>query len=358
MVLWGMAAVSPEVPSTTGPLPFAVTGTGELSLANDRTGATTFTVTNLTGRPLRVRLLPKGADPTQDAWYRLAGDTEVPLAVGATISVEVRAKVPDTVAEGRYPLALRAVDESDPELLTDGQPVQVVVPKVAPKAAFPLVPVIIGVLVVLLLGGGAIWWFLLRKPAPVTATPSPVASPANLAAPSLSGTVRVGGTLTVAPGDWSGSPTFSYVWIRCDEMANDCTPIPNAANSSYELADADLNRFVRVKVTATNSGGVASAETQNRGPVGARSNGCKPGYVPRLARPEDRVCVSPAVAADVVADNAVKESRWISGPYGPHTCLNGYVWREAFVGDDVCVIPERRSQAFADNAAAASRAES
>jgi hypothetical protein len=57
----------------------------------------------------------------------------------------------------------------------------------------------------------------------------------------------------------------------------------------------------------------------------------------------------------VAADNAAAPSRWVNGPYGPHTCINGYVWREAFTGDDVCVTGAQRSQAAADNAAAPGR---
>jgi hypothetical protein len=82
---------------------------------------------------------------------------------------------------------------------------------------------------------------------------------------------------------------------------------------------------------------------------------CLQGYVWREARPSDRVCVTPTVRSETAADNAAAASRWVDGPYGPHTCISGYVWREAFPGDDVCVVPSRRSQAAADNAAAASR---
>jgi hypothetical protein len=82
------------------------------------------------------------------------------------------------------------------------------------------------------------------------------------------------------------------------------------------------------------------------------------GYVWRDASPTDHVCVTGATRAQVLADNAVKASRWVNGAYGPHTCVNGYVWREAFGGDDVCVSGTQRSQARADNAAAASRRDS
>jgi hypothetical protein len=83
---------------------------------------------------------------------------------------------------------------------------------------------------------------------------------------------------------------------------------------------------------------------------------CLPGYVWREARPGDLVCVTPATRTQTRSDNAAAGSRWVTGPYGPHTCRAGYVWREAFRGDDVCVTPAVRTQAARDNAAAASRA--
>ena len=55
------------------------------------------------------------------------------------------------------------------------------------------------------------------------------------------------------------------------------------------------------------------------------------------------------------ADNAVRASRWVDGPFGPHTCVQGYVWREAFAGDDVCVTPDIRTLAALDNQQAGAR---
>lgn len=83
---------------------------------------------------------------------------------------------------------------------------------------------------------------------------------------------------------------------------------------------------------------------------------CLQGYVWREARRGDVVCVTGATRAQARADNAVRASRWIPGPFGPHTCRNGYVWREAFRGDDVCVTGAIRSQARYDNSQARNRA--
>ncbi len=85
------------------------------------------------------------------------------------------------------------------------------------------------------------------------------------------------------------------------------------------------------------------------------SGTCKAGYVWRLIKPSDKVCVPPADKAQADADNAAAASRLCTASYGTDTCAQGFVWREAYSGDHVCVVPATRSQAAADNAAAASR---
>lgn len=85
------------------------------------------------------------------------------------------------------------------------------------------------------------------------------------------------------------------------------------------------------------------------------ADACVVGYVWREAFSGDRVCVTPATRTQAAADNAAAASRWVVGAYGPHTCIAGFVWREATAGDDVCVTPDVRTQTANDNAAAASR---
>lgn len=97
---------------------------------------------------------------------------------------------------------------------------------------------------------------------------------------------------------------------------------------------------------------IAAPPTPTPVPV---SGTCKDGYVWRLIRPSDKVCVPPASKAQADADNAAANSRKLVNVYGPEACKVGYVWREAYPGDKVCVTPATRSQAAADNAAAASR---
>jgi hypothetical protein len=78
--------------------------------------------------------------------------------------------------------------------------------------------------------------------------------PANTAAPTVSGTVRVGATVTASNGSWSGTPTidYGYQWQRCDTQGNGCANIAGATGSAYEVAGADGGATLRVVVSAGN----------------------------------------------------------------------------------------------------------
>lgn len=86
------------------------------------------------------------------------------------------------------------------------------------------------------------------------------AAPANTAAPAVSGTPNQGQTLTASNGTWSNNPTtFSYQWQRCTAAGTGCANIAGATSRTYRLAPADVDRTVRVAVTASNADGQATA---------------------------------------------------------------------------------------------------
>jgi glucose/arabinose dehydrogenase len=89
------------------------------------------------------------------------------------------------------------------------------------------------------------------------------APPVNTTQPSISGQPREGRTLTTTNGGWTGATpmTFKYQWRRCDSGGNSCVDIQNATASSYALTSADVGFRMRARVTATNSGGSASADS-------------------------------------------------------------------------------------------------
>ncbi len=102
------------------------------------------------------------------------------------------------------------------------------------------------------------------------------------------------------------------------------------------------NTFTKSKhdIVPNRSGAAAMVTTPN----------CKPGFVWRLARPDDLVCVRPDSRARTARDNAEAQDHVDpAGAYGPNTCLPGYVWRNAFKGDLVCVTPETRDLVRLEN---------
>lgn len=86
------------------------------------------------------------------------------------------------------------------------------------------------------------------------------------------------------------------------------------------------------------------------------SPNCKSGYVWRVARPTDLVCVTPAARQRIAQENHAAASLVDRrGDYGKNSCIIGYVWRDAFEGDGVCVTPKARDLAAQENQLGPSR---
>jgi hypothetical protein len=87
------------------------------------------------------------------------------------------------------------------------------------------------------------------------------AAPTNTSAPVVSGTTRNGETLTTTNGTWSASPTsYSYQWKRASTSGGSYSDISLATSNSYKLTDADVGKFIKASVIATNSIGASTAE--------------------------------------------------------------------------------------------------
>jgi hypothetical protein len=88
------------------------------------------------------------------------------------------------------------------------------------------------------------------------------AVPGNTASPTIVGTPTVGQTLTGGDGTWSNAPTsYAYQWLRCSSTGNGCVSVANGTAKTYTLVGADAAHTIRVRVTATNTDGSGSAQS-------------------------------------------------------------------------------------------------
>jgi hypothetical protein len=96
------------------------------------------------------------------------------------------------------------------------------------------------------------------------AQPQVVVPPGNTTPPTISGTARDGDTLTVEEGTWTGDDpkTFTYQWQRCDVNGLNCTDLAGATGVTYAVQTSDVGNRQRVRVTATNTTGSSTANSQ------------------------------------------------------------------------------------------------
>ncbi|WP_461205987.1 Ig-like domain-containing protein [Clostridium sp. DL1XJH146] len=90
-------------------------------------------------------------------------------------------------------------------------------------------------------------------------------APVNTVVPSYSGTMKVGQELTADKGTWndiidtdvSGTSEISYEYqweVATDINGTDSANIDGAISSSFEITAAEAHKYIRVKVTGTDSG--------------------------------------------------------------------------------------------------------
>jgi hypothetical protein len=93
--------------------------------------------------------------------------------------------------------------------------------------------------------------------------PTPVIEhgpPVTQDGPSISGALRVGGTLKAASGHWVGQPPITYTnaWERCNAEGS-CSVV--GESSTYTVAAGDVGKSLRLAVTASNELGSATAKS-------------------------------------------------------------------------------------------------
>ncbi|MCZ4492938.1 MAG: hypothetical protein JWP53_1869 [Conexibacter sp.] len=131
-----------------------------------------------------------------------------------------------------------------------------------------------------LYGGQKSGWVTLPAGAEQVFNPN---DPVNASAPTVSGTARVGETLTAHDGSWTGTPSidFGYQWQRCNGAGAGCANITGATRPTYALDDADHTSTLRVVVSAGNwISSVSQARSATTGVVAARPAPAAAGTTP------------------------------------------------------------------------------
>lgn len=93
--------------------------------------------------------------------------------------------------------------------------------------------------------------------------------PIDVDPPVITGTLSVGNTITVSNGTWGGSPpiTFEYEWNRSPNGTTSWSVLGWVDGNAMELATADVEQYIRCKVTATNVDGSTSINSNVVGPI-------------------------------------------------------------------------------------------
>ena len=96
--------------------------------------------------------------------------------------------------------------------------------------------------------------------------------PEDVEAPALSTTsAKVGTTISVSNGEWTGSSplTYSYQWYDCPgpEVNPSCASIAGATNNTYTVTSGEVGKSLGAIVTAANVAGATSADSSASSPV-------------------------------------------------------------------------------------------
>jgi len=97
------------------------------------------------------------------------------------------------------------------------------------------------------------------QPAASAGTALVVDVPSATKTPHISGPARVGKKLSGNHGSWTYSPKYRYQWLRCNGRGGGCSSIHRATRSTYRAARQDAGHRLRLRVTATNAAGSATA---------------------------------------------------------------------------------------------------
>ena len=166
--------------------------------------------------------------------------------------------------------------------------------------------------------------------------------PVVRALPAIVGSPVVGETLRATTGEWGGARpmTFRFQWRRCGRFGANCVDIPAATTRRYTVASADVGRTLRVRVTATNADGTASAVSRPTAVVRARGTPPPPpGPAGQVRLPDGRISI-PVTSVAAPQRLVISEIAFSSNPVRSRrpftarfrvTDTRGFVVRDALV---------------------------
>jgi hypothetical protein len=174
---------------------------------------------------------------------------------------------------------------------------------------------------------------------------------------NIDATGRIDGYTYDVRDSTSNASWFSARRMKCLVEAGSAPPRPSPP-PRLPSPPEPLGQGSDVVPSSRGSAGASVFRSGSVSTPGAASVYCKPGFVWRVARPSDLVCVAPSSRERAAGENATAGERVVpGGAYGPNTCRPGHVWREAFLGDSVCVTPGVRDLVREENRLAATRAQ-
>lgn len=202
----------PVVPASGDGPPFAVAGPSEVTLDGSRSGVGSFTVSNVTGRPVRARMLVLPGTGADASWFQITGESERMIAVAGAATVDVSVKVEEKAEAGSCSFALGAALEEAPDQVVSSPTVVFQVPdREKPPFRWWIIAIVVGALIILGVGAWLIYAFT-RPPPPPTLEQ----------APTISGTPEGGSLLTVGRGVWDPDDVVRiYAWQACPGAASD-----------------------------------------------------------------------------------------------------------------------------------------
>jgi hypothetical protein len=223
-------------------------------------GEVTLTVTNTAATQDRAVLTVTALDGAAESWFAIE-EPQKAVPPGQSVTYLCKVQVPAETAPAVYAcqFVVYSADRDPGE--TSATSRRITVEKKLPATPPPKTP----------------WWIFAVAAAVVVAVIGVIAflvlpgdddDLANEEAPTVSGEPVVLQPLAATPGKWSDDGLeFTFAWQRCDASGEGCSVIDGATLPAYAIGVDDIDRTLRVEVTATKGDQSAKAVSAPVGPV-------------------------------------------------------------------------------------------